>query len=431
MKTRKGNRSVTGAARRLRALFHGILTLGGGGLLGLPCWSGPHYMLQVQRYNLTRHQQYPGADTTEAVARLCSSICGKGVTECEMAVQKENTLHTTCFQTIGWLASSTREPSTGISTTDALGNRIEQPAERIDVPPEGMPCPSDKTRGESCMLKPENDAVVAEWQLTRTYTPTDIAALCMPACPPKTTSCFLWKGPKGPGELSCERTETVFEGAGRRPPGLCAVNKPLSVGAYLAGAAGMEAAAVTAFRVLRGELRRFGAPRGLLRGASRAAREEVRHARSMGALARRKGHRPEALRIEKTPPRSLFSLAIDNAVEGCVRETYGALVATYQAATAKDWHVREAMSRIAQDETRHAALSWEIAAWIERRLSPDERARLREAQETALLNLAGDAAREPSSPFATELGLPTSAVAQRLAEELSKRLFPPLETAPA
>lgn len=152
-------------------------------------------------------------------------------------------------------------------------------------------------------------------------------------------------------------------------------------------------------------------------------REEVRHARSVGALARRRGHRPESPRIEETAPRSLLSLAIDNAVEGCVRETYGALVATWQSRSAKDRHVREAMSRIADDETRHAALSWEIHAWIAPRLTPDERALVQGAMQTAVLDLARDVAERPTPSFAAELGLPTSTEAQILARELSNRLL--------
>ena len=52
--------------------------------------------------------------------------------------------------------------------------------------------------------------------------------------------------------------------------------------------------------------------------------------------------------------RELEAIAIENAVEGCVRESFGALLATWQAKTAGDARVRAAMKRIARDETRHA-----------------------------------------------------------------------------
>jgi len=69
--------------------------------------------------------------------------------------------------------------------------------------------------------------------------------------------------------------------------------------------------------------------------------------------------------------RSLYEIA----VEGCVRETFGALEATFQAKNANDPQIRRVMRRIAEDETRHAALAWRVAAWIEPRLSDRQRRR--------------------------------------------------------
>src|SRR4029079_4274037 len=61
--------------------------------------------------------------------------------------------------------------------------------------------------------------------------------------------------------------------------------------------------------------------------------------------------------------RPLAEVAIENAVEGCVRETFGAMMATYQAAHAEDAEIARIMRRVARDETRHAALSWAVARW--------------------------------------------------------------------
>jgi hypothetical protein len=44
----------------------------------------------------------------------------------------------------------------------------------------------------------------------------------------------------------------------------------------------------------------------------------------MGALARRVGARPRAVQVVRGALRSIEAIALDNAVEGCVRETYGA-----------------------------------------------------------------------------------------------------------
>lgn len=151
---------------------------------------------------------------------------------------------------------------------------------------------------------------------------------------------------------------------GRRPAGLVEMDASCTdlVGAFFARAAQLEAASVDAFRVLQRELRAHGAPRGLLARATRAANDEIAHARMTAAIARRFGGRFAKPRVEPREVRSLEEIALENATEGCVNETYGALVATFQARVAGDPRVRAAMARIARDETRHAALARDVAA---------------------------------------------------------------------
>jgi hypothetical protein len=71
-------------------------------------------------------------------------------------------------------------------------------------------------------------------------------------------------------------------------------------------------------------------------------------------------------------------------VEGCVRETWGALFGAYQAQNAQDPGVRRAMATIADDETRHAALSWQLHHWALSQLSATERASVDAAQRKGL-----------------------------------------------
>ena len=419
-------RSVSGMASRLRGLFHGLLTAGGGGLLGLPCGYQPIVDLRVQEYPLSR-QAKPEVLNKRVLALACGEVCGEGVTECDLGFAGKTTLHATCAQTVGWLASASMPPSE-VVTTDVLGNKVEPPKEKLDVPPEGMACPPDRTRGQDCrwVRSPSGDEIIAEWHVDKTLSPADNKALCTKLCSPEDTFCTVEEGEQAIAKAFCQHTVTKYPGAGRRPPGLClseGASRPEDAAAHLAGAAEMEAASVTAFRVLRHELRSLRAPKRLLRGASRAAREEIRHAREMTALARRRGKIATKPQIEPRPLRDLESLALDNAVEGCVRETYGALIATWQSKAAADRHVRDTMSRIAEDETRHAALSWEIAAWVEPRLSHASRVRVQEAVRAALVDLAHDIERQAPSPFAAELGLPTSEQARSLSEGLAKRLF--------
>ena len=120
--------------------------------------------------------------------------------------------------------------------------------------------------------------------------------------------------------------------------------------------------------------------------------------------------------MERRPVRSLEAVAIDNAVEGCIRETYGALVGMWQATFAGDPEVRRVMQGIARDESRHAALSWAIAGWIEPRLAPQARARLEAEKANALRQLAADIAGPPQAAVVRDAGIPDASSARRLFE---------------
>jgi hypothetical protein len=181
---------------------------------------------------------------------------------------------------------------------------------------------------------------------------------------------------------------TICEG--RRPPGLvaaCPMESGDEVGDFFAHVAHLEAASVFAFRALAGELRVLRAPRALTRSARRAAQEETRHARATRALARARGAHVAKVERRATAPRSLEEIALENMVEGCVRETWGALLATFQALHAADPHVRAEMKRIARDEARHASLAWSIHRWSEPRLSRRARSEVRRAQDAAIAEL--------------------------------------------
>jgi hypothetical protein len=164
-----------------------------------------------------------------------------------------------------------------------------------------------------------------------------------------------------------------------------------TTGSILARRAYLEAVSVHAFARLERELAAHGGPPNLLRDARRARRDELRHTAMMARLARRHGATttlPGSPR--RTAVRSLFALALENAVEGCVRETYGAVVGLVEARTSSDPQVRRAMRSIAADECRHAELSWAVSAWILPRLSAGER----EAIEHAMRDAAAELARE-------------------------------------
>jgi hypothetical protein len=136
----------------------------------------------------------------------------------------------------------------------------------------------------------------------------------------------------------------------------------------------LEATAVLAFERLERELVALGAPASLVDRARSAARDEAHHTELVNALTEAFGGRRADAPVAPTwLTRRELDLALENAAEGCVRETYGALMATYQAASAKDPQVRAALTRIAADETEHAAFSWDLAAWLDQQLTSAER----------------------------------------------------------
>ena len=137
-----------------------------------------------------------------------------------------------------------------------------------------------------------------------------------------------------------------------------------------------------------------GSPADLLRAARRARREEIRHTAMTLRLARRFGTTatlPAA--PSETPVRTLFEIARENAVEGCVRETYGAVMGLLEACTSSDAEVRAASTRIANDECGHAELAMAVARWMEPLLTANERAEIRAAVGEAIADLRarGDA----------------------------------------
>jgi hypothetical protein len=217
--------------------------------------------------------------------------------------------------------------------------------------------------------------------------------------------------------------------AGRRPAGLVRPRRAgamEALGHFFAGVSHLEAASVRAFGVLEGELRRLGAPAELVRAARRSAGDEVRHARVTARIARRHGAEPPALRVVARPrARSFAAIAVENAVEGCVRETFGALVAAWQAAHAGDRRIARTMARIAADETRHAALAWAVAGWMEPRLDERSRRAVVAARRRAVRTLFREV-RAPLPPvLVVRAGLPSAARAGALLEELETALWGP------
>lgn len=213
---------------------------------------------------------------------------------------------------------------------------------------------------------------------------------------------------------------------GRKPHDLldepCDVRDETPVARALAEMARIEAASVHAFRRLERSLGELGADEGTLARVRRAARDEIAHARRVSSLAKARGGLRRPVRVDRARRASTYELALENAVEGCVRETLGVAYLAHQRAHAADPELRALADALYEDELDHAALSWDLVAFFDDHLDADERASLREAQRRALDEVVDEIGRVDPR-VAQALGLPPRAVVARLVEGLRGSLF--------
>lgn len=127
----------------------------------------------------------------------------------------------------------------------------------------------------------------------------------------------------------------------------------------------MEHASVASFWQFGLQLLALGAPAELIASTALAAQDEVRHAELCFALAARLGRaaEPVALPTGGAIATGLSEIVRAAIFEGCVGETVAAVTASYQAHLAEDWVIRGVLEEIAEDEARHAELSWQFVRW--------------------------------------------------------------------
>jgi hypothetical protein len=145
--------------------------------------------------------------------------------------------------------------------------------------------------------------------------------------------------------------------------------------------------------------------------------------RKASTLARRFGEEPIAPRpVPSRARRSFEAIARENAVEGCVRETYSALECAWQGAVAADPVVRATMKRIARDELRHLELSWAVHAWALGRLDAAARARVAAAQRAEIATIKGELSRDAPESLLRVGGLPRAEQSHALVDAIAARL---------
>lgn len=235
----------------------------------------------------------------------------------------------------------------------------------------------------------------------------------------RVVSCAFVTTDAGAAAVDC--TYDAICGGGRRPAGYARplVRAPGEVAAWLAELAALESASVGAFDDLARELSAHGAPPALVSGARRAAADEVRHARDVGALARAAGAVTLEVAHVPRPVRALEAVALDDAVEGCAREALGALFAAHQGEHAGDPLLRRVFRGIARDEARHALLSAAVLDWASERLGARRARALDEARRGELEHLGAAVADEVSPALRAVLGLPSAQSAGRYVRALA------------
>lgn len=285
------------------------------------------------------------------------------------------------------------------------------------------------TRPDPVLIQVPQDvqAALLTYAETGGLIPTELCnRLCVPASTGRSghpAGCALPKdrGDAKPdervGQLVCDYLRREVMAAGRRPGGMVdesACRPTESIASWLARAATLEAAACVAFGQLTGELEALSAPPALTLACRSAQADERRHAALMGSLARRAGSIPRAPVILPQPLRSPLAIACHNAVEGCVRECFGAIEALWQSQTAEDATLRGAMATIAHEEAAHAELSFALHAWLMSRLSPPQQRLVRDIRQVALTEFLHALRVRTASDDERALGLPRGPAAAAL-----------------
>ncbi len=228
------------------------------------------------------------------------------------------------------------------------------------------------------------------------------------------------------GWVSCQGVHKITPGCttGRRP-----LRSLTSVGLrarqhqrVLDDLAHEEHISITAFNELAAQLEHHGAPHTLIQRCLEAAQDERRHADQLVELGAR---RPTFVSEVSAATTRLIDIALHNAVEGCVNETWSALEMRHRSLHAADIRARTCFAQIADDEARHAQLAWDLHEWLCRRLDPESARRVELARIEALesLPVLARVAAESIGPEArAQQGLPDPRQAAALARIYATRL---------
>lgn len=196
---------------------------------------------------------------------------------------------------------------------------------------------------------------------------------------------------------------------------------------FYSSLAALEHASIASFSRFSLQLLALGAPAALLREAHAAALDEIEHARFGYAMA--SALAGEALGPDKLPEAlAPLGVGIDSFVaalvfEGCVGETLGAAEAREASRIAAEGALRGALSRIAEDEERHAALAWRTLWWALDTFGEGARLAAEEAFDAAFQHYGVDPA--DNSGACEALGVSPARAAGALRREVLREVVAP------
>jgi hypothetical protein len=204
-----------------------------------------------------------------------------------------------------------------------------------------------------------------------------------------------------------------------------------------------EHAAVASFARFTLELVALGAPSDLVERALAAGLDEVRHTRLCFEIVRAlSGEAVELGPLEAgAPPASVDPDAVLVAAirEGCFEETVSAMHVAEAAARCADPDLAESLRRVADDEVRHAELSWAVVRWMvhqdpaRRRLARATFAALRMPESspdrTGAAAGRGDAVPDPLAGALGEVGILTDLDRESIGRVVLERVVRPCAAA--
>lgn len=214
--------------------------------------------------------------------------------------------------------------------------------------------------------------------------------------------------------------------ATRRPSGFHATNfsRLSPTAAFYSTALELELVSIAAFKIMHLELSAYGAPSSILARIAEAEVVKRQHTSLLRGIVREVGGIDSGIEVSVDRPlRSLEDIAIENVVEGCVRESFGARVAAVQAERVLDPRHKKVFATIASDELNHAELAWAVHDWIRPYLGAAGATRV----EVALLRAIDDLWVDATANYAKELeataGLPSPTEMRTLLGELEQKLW--------